>query len=133
MDERLKKLGKFLQDLEKEKRVSITDEKNLPLKQGCETIVESLLQAIHEKDPRFEFSFHGTGSSYDGVKVGQADEFDFIAEVKGLSQPGAVTIVKASDPGFVKVEVSAMEMKRKWQDCLVLPHNLLQSTDSEAL
>lgn len=40
-------------------------------------IVEKLITAIHERDPRFQRCTINTGSYYQGLKVSRADEFDF--------------------------------------------------------
>ena len=132
MDEPMVKLGEYLQKLESKEKVSPDNEKNRMLQKGCEEIVDSLLQAISQKDPRFKFTFYGTGSYYDGVKVGNPDEFDYIAEIQEFSAEGAVTMERTSDPGFVQLKVPSMDLKRKWKDCLVLPHHI-QSANASAM
>ena len=66
--------------------------------------VDECLKLNAEDDKRFNCEVLRTGSAFEGYRIGKPDEFDFMCELKSLSD-GRCEILETEEPGFVRVRV----------------------------
>ncbi|XP_020628757.1 uncharacterized protein LOC110065914 [Orbicella faveolata] len=66
--------------------------------------VDEILKLIVEDDKRFYCEVLRTGSAFEGYRIGKPDEFDYMCELKSLSD-GRCEILETEEPGFVRVRV----------------------------
>ena len=66
--------------------------------------VEELLKLVAEEDERFNCEMLRTGSVFEGYRIGKPDEFDYMCELKSLSDDKC-EILETDEPGFVRVRV----------------------------
>ena len=66
--------------------------------------VEELLNIVAEDDQRFNCEVLRTGSAFEGYRIGKPDEFDYMCELKSLSDDKC-EIIQTEEPGFVRVRV----------------------------
>ncbi|XP_052760428.1 uncharacterized protein LOC128203173 [Mya arenaria] len=116
------KLNNFLETVDCKNRVSATDVKTEESVAATETLVNGLLQAIGEIDPRFKTSCIYSGSFYDDLKVGQADEFDFVARIESLSQEGILEAKRSErKKGFVYLVVKDKQTIERFKEFITSP------------
>ncbi|KAH3787646.1 hypothetical protein DPMN_165773 [Dreissena polymorpha] len=84
-----------------------------------------ILEKVRELEPRFTVSeILKVGSYFEGTKINEIDEFDFLVVIKELSKPGAIHINKEPDvsfkgaiysgPGLVQIKLQDDDLKIKW-------------------
>jgi hypothetical protein len=104
-----------LLELEEKQRVMPSDPKVKRVEDGAVQIMTAILENVAVLDNRFRSKLIKSGSYYDGVKVGQPDEFDFMAEVVELSESGICQFQPTTDPGFVNLIL--LKEHERWSDC----------------
>jgi hypothetical protein len=85
--------------------------------EGVLQVMTSILDGVAARDRKFASKLIKSGSYYDGVKVGQPDEFDFMAELSELSRPGACEFRTTKDAGFVYM--IPQRKRSRWTDFCV--------------
>lgn len=75
--------------------------------------VDEILKAIAEDDKRFNCEVLRTGSAFEGYRIGKPDEFDYMCELKSLSD-GRCEILETEEPGFVRVRVKE-DCRQEWK------------------
>ena len=75
--------------------------------------VDEFLKLIAEDDKRFDCEVLRTGSAFEGYRIGKPDEFDFMCELKSLSD-GRCEILETEEPGFVRVRVKEAR-REEWE------------------
>ncbi|PFX20922.1 uncharacterized protein LOC111336267 [Stylophora pistillata] len=75
--------------------------------------VEDLLKLGAEDDGRFTCEILRTGSAFEGYRIGKPDEFDYMCELKSLTEEKCEILV-TSDPGFVRVRVKE-DYRDEWR------------------
>ena len=75
--------------------------------------VEQLLNLVAEDDKRFTCEVLRTGSAFEGYRIGKPDEFDYMCELKSLSDDKC-EILETEDPGFVRVQVKK-DHREEWK------------------
>lgn len=80
-------LSLFLQDLDERKgRIPCCQE--VSLIQSCiRRVIRSILLEVRRENPFFRTTLINSGSFYEGTKVGQPDEFDFLIQLDSFSGP----------------------------------------------
>ena len=68
------------------------------------SFVEEMLKLIAQDDKRFKSDILRTGSAFEGYRISKPDEFDYMCELKSLSD-GRCEILETEEPGFVRVRV----------------------------
>ena len=66
--------------------------------------VDEIFKLIAEDDKMFKCEVLRTGSAFEGYRIGKPDEFDYMCEMKSLSD-GRCEILETEEPGFVRVRV----------------------------
>lgn len=66
--------------------------------------VEESLTLIAQDEKKFNCEVLRTGSAFEGYRIGKPDEFDYMCELKSLSD-GSCEIIETEEPGFVRVRV----------------------------
>lgn len=74
--------------------------------------VEELLKLVAEDDKRFNCEVLRTGSAFEGYRIGKPDEFDYMCELKSLSDE-TCEILETEEPGFVRVRVKE-DYREEW-------------------
>ncbi|XP_063411953.1 uncharacterized protein LOC134694818 [Mytilus trossulus] len=99
-------LTNIFNTLDFEQCVSMDDPKTTEIVTSIECFITSLLQKVGELDARFKSSLIKGGSFYDGTKIGEIDEFDFVALIDALSKEGVLEAREAKQKkGFVFLTV----------------------------
>lgn len=70
-----------------------------------ETLVNSILAQVEKRDKRFESTLIQSGSVYEGVKVQQPDEFDFMIRINSLTNKPLLYPCDKGD-GYVKLALN---------------------------
>ncbi|KAK3592436.1 hypothetical protein CHS0354_017234 [Potamilus streckersoni] len=118
------KLNKFLIHLDDRNRLVIDDIRTREVVSATEDLIASILSMIGEIDPRFQSTCIKSGSFYDGVKIGQADEFDFVAKIEPLSKQNILEArVSKRKKGFVYVVVKDKDIMKNFSEFIVKPDN----------
>ncbi|XP_069135946.1 uncharacterized protein [Argopecten irradians] len=68
-----------------------------------ETFMEKVVSMMQKQDDRFSGQLIGNGSSYEGTKIGDADEYDFLLQLDGLSSVCRPNETGNGPPGYTKV------------------------------
>ncbi|XP_060558933.1 uncharacterized protein LOC132719197 [Ruditapes philippinarum] len=117
-----KRLNRILDDIDLKHKVNEHDPKTEEIVTATEALVNGILQAAGEIDPRFQSRCIYSGSYYDGLKVGSADEFDFVARINSLSKPGVLEAKRsARKRGFVYLVVKDVSLINEFEDFLTSP------------
>ena len=127
-----KQLNRVLEDIDVEHRVSIHDLKTEEVVTATETLVTGILYEAGEIDPRFRSSCIYSGSFYDDLKVGNADEFDFVARIDSLSHKGLLEARHSKRKrGFVYLIVKDERVQDEFKEFLTSPDDdpCLKDTD----
>lgn len=115
-------LNSILEDMDAKHKVSIQDPKTEEVVTATETLVACILHAVGEIDPRFKSSCINSGSFYDDLKVGSADEFDFVARIESLSKKGVLEARKSERKrGFVYLAVVDKGVQDQFREFLTKP------------
>ncbi|KAL9975421.1 hypothetical protein ACROYT_G012582 [Oculina patagonica] len=77
------------------------------------SFVEELLSVVAEDDKRFKCDVLRTGSAFEGYRIGKPDEFDYMCELKSLSDDKC-EILETEEPGFVRVRVKE-NCREEWK------------------
>lgn len=75
--------------------------------------VDELLKLVTEDDNSFNCEVLRTGSAFEGYRIGKPDEFDYMCELKSLSD-GRCEILETEEPGFVRVRVKE-DCREQWK------------------
>ena len=108
-------LVNFLKTCDDNYKITKDDPKYASIARDAEMIVK---QAFANLDPRFSANIIPSGSFYEDLKVESPDEFDFMAQIKSLSSPGAIDLVPSDRSGFVHVTVLDSDTMSLWKDCM---------------
>ena len=80
-------LNLFLQDLDERKgRIPFCQEVSL-IQSRVRRVIRSILLEVRRENPFFRTTLINSGSFYEGTKVGQPDEFDFLIQLDSFSGP----------------------------------------------
>ena len=82
---------------------------------------------------RFSIKIVPTGSFYDQAKVGNPDEFDYVAELQPLSRQAGVTFSATTDPAFLQVSLNNVVLKKRYRQFLCHTHELRQHKEANAM
>ena len=63
---------------------------------------------------RFKLKIVKTGSYYDEAKVGEPDEFDYVAELEPLSHNSNVIFEPTGDPVFMQIKLKSLKLETEW-------------------
>lgn len=103
--------------LDFEQCVSMDNPKATEIVTSIECLITSLLQKVGEIDARFKSSLIKGGSFYDGTKIGEIDEFDFVALIDSLSKEGVLEAREAKQKkGFVFLTVKDRGALKEFED-----------------
>lgn len=95
----------------------MNDPKATEIVTSIECLITSLLQKVGEIDARFKSSLIKGGSFYDGTKIGEIDEFDFVALIDALSKEGVLEVREAKQKkGFVFLTVKDRGALKEFED-----------------
>lgn len=82
-------LSKYLEEIDDQNKILPTDEFSTRISKDIESIVQAISNEISKCDGRFNVSWViRSGSFYSGLKVGKADEFDFMFYLEYFSKAG---------------------------------------------
>lgn len=98
------------------RRVNASDKKVQRVEKGAREIVTTIVERVGEADDRFIGRLINSGSFYEGVKVGEPDEFDYMVELNELSQLGVCRFVPTEDASFIRVLLQDQMMRERWDD-----------------
>ncbi|KAH3826869.1 uncharacterized protein LOC127882356 [Dreissena polymorpha] len=116
------KLNRVLEDIDIKHKVDEDDDKTNEIVTATETLVNGILQAAGEIDPRFKSKCIYSGSYYDGLKVGTADEFDFVARIEILSRKDALQARRSERKrGFVYLVVKDNSLLESFKEFIASP------------
>ncbi|XP_021349898.1 uncharacterized protein LOC110448143 [Mizuhopecten yessoensis] len=94
--------------------------KNTKLFNECKSVVESFMHNVvdlmREKDERFSGTLIQNGSSYEGTKIGFADEYDFLLQLDELSNACRPIETGNDPPGYAKVARIPRQELGKYED-----------------
>lgn len=80
-------LNLFLQDLDERKgRIPFCQEVSL-IQSRVRRVIGNILLEVRRENPFFRTTLINSGSFYEGTKVGQPDEFDFLIQLDSFSGP----------------------------------------------
>ncbi|XP_060075608.1 uncharacterized protein LOC132555271 [Ylistrum balloti] len=85
-------------------------------KQVVETFMNKVVCLMREKDERFSGTLIRNGSSYEGTKIGFADEYDFLLQLDDLSSICRPIETENDPPGYAKVVRVSGAKLGKYQD-----------------
>ena len=115
-------LNRVLEDFDIKHKVNEDDPKTKEIVTASETLVNGILQAVGEIDTRFKSKCIYSGSYYDELKVGSADEFDFVARIESLSRKGALVARRSERKrGFVYLVVKDVSYLEGFKQFLTSP------------
>ncbi|XP_053405469.1 uncharacterized protein LOC128558964 [Mercenaria mercenaria] len=79
--------------------------------------VERIMCDVVKEEPRFRSSdIIKVGSFYEGTKILEPNEFDFLVVIDELSKPGAVSVVTEDiRPGYAEVLLIDDSLKQRWK------------------
>ena len=81
------RLDLFLRDLDERKgKIPSCQEVSL-IQSRVRKVIRSILLEVRRENPFFRTTLINSGSFYEGTKVGQPDEFDFLIQLDGFSGP----------------------------------------------
>ena len=84
------RLDLFLRDLDERKgKIPSCQEVSL-IQSRVRKVIRSILLEVRRENPFFRTTLINSGSFYEGTKVGQPDEFDFLIQLDGFSGPERV-------------------------------------------
>ena len=89
-----------------------------------ERLVNNILAQVEERDKRFQSTLIQSGSVYEGVKVHQPDEFDFMVRINSLTNKPLFYPCEKGD-GYVKIALEEDEWKEFKDDQGFFSPNLL--------
>ena len=75
--------------------------------------VQKLLELVVEDDERFNCKVLCTGSAFEGYRIGKPDEFDYMCELRSLTEEKC-EILETEQPGFVRLQVKE-HFREEWQ------------------
>ena len=113
-------LNLFLQDLDERKgRIPCCQEVSL-IQSRIRRVIRSILLEVRRENPFFRTTLINSGSFYEGTKVGQPDEFDFLIQLDSFSGPERYY--------FHELPCSTMMVfpadESAWEDlCFFFPHS----------
>ncbi|KAK2562287.1 hypothetical protein P5673_014557 [Acropora cervicornis] len=112
-------LDLFLSDLDERKgRISCSREVNLI--QSCvRKVIRSILLEVRRENPFFRTRLINSGSFYEGTKVGQPDEFDFVILLDSFSSAGDTLFeeLPCCTVGVVPSESTIQNLRFYFTDC----------------
>lgn len=99
----------IVEDLER--KASFKDENEADvIRQKLERLVNNILAEVEKRDKRFQNSLILSGSVYEGVKVHQPDEFDFMVRINSLTNKPLFYPCDKGE-GYVKLALEEDEWK----------------------
>ena len=110
-------LEEYLIQLDDSKKVICDNSRNRNLADQAEQYIRDILCKVEQLDPRFKSTLLQSGSFYDEVKVGQPDEYDYMARLELLSKPGVAKTVPTK-LGFARFILKDEEMIEVWRKFL---------------
>jgi hypothetical protein len=110
-------LEEYLTQLDDSKKVVCNESQNQALAQQAELYTREILREVEQLDPRFKSTFLQSGSFYDEVKVGQPDEYDYMAKLELLSIPGTAKAVPTK-LGFARLVLEDYKTIDVWKEFL---------------
>ena len=75
--------------------------------------VENLLKLVAEDEKKLYCEVLRTGSAFEGYRIGKPDEFDFMCELKSLSDENC-EIFETKEPGFVRIQIKE-DSREEWK------------------
>lgn len=94
-----------------ERKARFKDEKEADLiREKLETLVISILTKVEQRDERFESTLIQSGSVYEGTKVRQPDEFDFMVKLNSLTNKPSFHQCEKRE-GYVKLALEETEWR----------------------
>ena len=82
---------------------------------------------------RFDVTIIKTGSYYDEAKVGNPDEFDYVAELQPISRNPGVTFEATTDPAYIQIKIQDVDVRLDWKECLCDSSALRQYNEASAM
>ena len=82
---------------------------------------------------RFDVAIIKTGSYYDEAKVGNPDEFDYVAELQPISRDPGVAFEATTDPAYIQIQIQDVDVRLKWKECLCDSSELRQYNEASAM
>ena len=80
------------------------------IRQKLENLVNNIQVQVEKRDERFQSSLLQSGSVYEGVKVHEPDEFDFMVIINSLTKKPLFYPCEKGD-GYVKIALEEDEWK----------------------
>ncbi|KAL3888216.1 hypothetical protein ACJMK2_000592 [Sinanodonta woodiana] len=116
------KLNTFLTELDDKNRTFYDELKTREVVSATEDLIDMILSMIGDIDPRFQSTCIKSGSFYDGLKIGQADEFDFVAKIESLSKRNILEARESKrKKGFVYLVFKDKDTMKTFSEFIVKP------------
>lgn len=106
----------FIERMVMSLQTKVKSEKAVNIQTAVEMSVQNILDKAHAVLPLYTVSeLLLVGSYAEGTKILDPDEFDFLAIIEDLSQPGAISVNNPQEePGLVTAAVADDKLKPKW-------------------
>ncbi|XP_062566281.1 uncharacterized protein LOC134228628 isoform X3 [Saccostrea cucullata] len=86
--------------------IPMSEADKLTIEPGIRQMLGHLVQKVGEKNPVFKISdIISSGSFYEGTKIGNFDEFDFMVILKIFSEPDRINIQKGCSDWYTKLQL----------------------------
>ena len=102
-------MAEIVEEFERKARFKDEIEADL-IREKLETLVISILTKVEQRDERFESTLIQSGSVYEGAKVRQPDEFDFMVKLNSLTNKPSFHQCEKRE-GYVKLALEETEWR----------------------
>lgn len=106
---KLTAMAEIVEEFERKARFKDEIEADL-IREKLETLVISILTKVEQRDERFESTLIQSGSVYEGAKVRQPDEFDFMVKLNSLTNKPSFHQCEKRE-GYVKLALEETEWR----------------------
>ena len=95
-----------------------TNEETVGVQKAIEEAVSALITSVGEQDARFLGKIEPSGSFYEGTKILQPDEFDFVVTLSRLSEFCDIVHRGGRRPHYILVRFCPCEKDNMWHSCV---------------
>ena len=103
-------MSKIVEDFKRKASFEDKNEADV-IRQKLERLVNNILAQVQKRDTRFDSTLIQSGSVYEGVKVRQPDEFDFMVRINSLTNKPSFYPCGKGD-GYVKLALN----EKQWEE-----------------
>lgn len=94
------------------------NEETVGVQKAIEEAVSALITSVGEQDARFLGKIEPSGSFYEGTKILQPDEFDFVVTFSRLSEFCDIVYQGGRRPRYILVRFCPCEKDDMWHSCV---------------